>query len=75
MPEPTVQNLTPEALALLRRHNMLTALIRAETVAEAVGSEATPKNSVISSGTAISAITRLKTTSSWPAICSRSDWM
>ena len=43
MPEPTVQNLTPEALALLRRHNMLTALIRAETVAEAVGSEAIPR--------------------------------
>ena len=42
MPEPTFQNLTPEALALLRRHNMLTALIRAEIVADAVGTEALP---------------------------------
>ena len=44
MVEPTVQDLTPEALALLRRHNMLKALIRAETVAEAVGAEALPED-------------------------------
>ena len=44
MVEPTVQDLTPEALALLRRHNMLKALIRAETIAEAVGAEALPED-------------------------------
>ena len=44
MPEPSFQNLTPEALALLRRHNLLTALIRAETVAEAVGPEPLPQD-------------------------------
>ena len=38
MPEPSVQNLTPEALALLRRHNMLTALIRAEDGGRSGGS-------------------------------------
>ena len=40
MPELSVQDLTPEALALLRRHNLLSALIRAEVVAEAVGAVA-----------------------------------
>ena len=37
MPELSVQNLAPEVRALLRRHNLLTALVRAEIVAEAVG--------------------------------------
>ena len=37
MTELSVKSLAPEALALLRRHNMLSALVRAEVVAEAVG--------------------------------------
>ena len=40
MPEHSVQDLAPEALALLRRHNLLSALLRAEVVAEAVGAVA-----------------------------------
>jgi parvulin-like peptidyl-prolyl isomerase len=36
MPEPFLQNLSPDALALLRRHNLLKALIRADVTATAV---------------------------------------
>ena len=37
MHTPSAETLQPEALALLRRHNLLAPLIRAEVVAEAVG--------------------------------------
>lgn len=37
MPELSIEELAPEALALLRHHNLLSALIKAEVVAEAVG--------------------------------------
>ena len=37
MTELSVQDLAPEALTLLRRHNLLAALVQAEVVAEAVG--------------------------------------
>ena len=37
MQTPSAETLQPEALALLRRHNLLAPLIRAEVVAEAVG--------------------------------------
>ena len=37
MPELSIEDLAPEALALLRHHNLLSALIKAEVVAEAVG--------------------------------------
>ena len=37
MTELSVQDLAPETLALLRRHNLLSALVRAEVVAQAVG--------------------------------------
>ena len=39
MTELSVQDLAPETLALLRRHNLLSALVRAEVVAQAVGAE------------------------------------
>ena len=40
MPKFSIEDLAPEALALLRRHNLLLALIKAEVVAEAVGAVA-----------------------------------
>ena len=40
MPKFSIEDLAPEALALLRRHNLLSALIKAEVVAEAVGAVA-----------------------------------
>ena len=44
MPEPSLQNLSPDALALLRRHNLLKALIRADITAKALESIALPQD-------------------------------
>ena len=38
MPEPSLQNLSPDALAVLRRHNLLKAVLRADITATAVKS-------------------------------------
>ena len=42
MPEPSFQDLSPDAIAVLRQHNLLKALIHAEVTAAAVKSIALP---------------------------------
>ena len=44
MPEPSLQNLSADALAVLRRHNLLKAVIRADITATAVKSIALPQD-------------------------------